>query len=301
MIPFTSLAILVAFLPQQEARFTIGGDSHTLRGFTFQGQGPDAFAQQPPKQRAWLGVSLQNSDGNVEVLEVVAGSPAERARLRAGDRIVSLGGDQLDSYDELVAMLEKRSPGAQVEVVLERVVQVRLDDEHKDGDRFLLGVYIGEPIDKQADKSDEHHQQDKQGAQDNHAQARGAWVTQVTPGYPATRAGLAAGDRLLSIEGVAVEDSGDLIDALAQVEEARAVDVRIERTRQVALGANPEARAVQPFERVAPRSPEPPAASAPPAPNAALEEELRALSRELRELREQVARLRSEIDRLRER
>jgi S1-C subfamily serine protease len=261
-------------------------------------------------------VALEDDgDGGVAITAVVPSSPAARAQLRSGDRLLSIGGTQVDSYDALVEVLKSHRPDDDVAVVLEREITVHLDDAHKDGERYVLGVYLAEAKDKSSKKPGGDEQ-------------RGALVTRLNETYPAGRAGIEGGDRLLSIDGQPVDDSDSVIAALAGVHEERDVSVRIERTRQVKLGARPDAApsrlgtpsplaAPSPFgtpRATTPSTPTPTAPSqprartvrpaTPPAPQAppdGLEEELRALSQELRELREQVSRLRSQIDRLKER
>jgi S1-C subfamily serine protease len=57
--------------------------------------------------RPWLGVTTQDAEGNVIVTRVASGSPAEKAPIRVGDVIVTLGGQtlrgQADFYTRLWA------------------------------------------------------------------------------------------------------------------------------------------------------------------------------------------------------
>lgn len=77
--------------------------------------------------RATLGVyvkELSQDTGNYKaglyVSDVVSGGPAEQAGIKAYDRIVSVDGTEISSYSDLSAILNKKSVGDTVEVVIER-------------------------------------------------------------------------------------------------------------------------------------------------------------------------------------
>jgi regulator of sigma E protease len=53
------------------------------------------------------------------IAQVTGGSPAEAAGLRAGDRVVRAGGEPIDDWQDLVAVLQAR-PGVPVDLVVER-------------------------------------------------------------------------------------------------------------------------------------------------------------------------------------
>ncbi len=64
-----------------------------------------------------FGVSV---DRGVIVLDVVAGSPSAKEGLKPGDVIVSLGGAQTNTVEDLYAALRKHEPGDTVDVVVVR-------------------------------------------------------------------------------------------------------------------------------------------------------------------------------------
>lgn len=69
--------------------------------------------------------SSQGEGGGVRLLDVRAGSPAERAGLRAGDTIVRFGGTEVRTLDDLVYALRRHRAGEAVEVLFLRDGQVR--------------------------------------------------------------------------------------------------------------------------------------------------------------------------------
>lgn len=89
---------------------------------------PDLIARgkSPTPPRPWLGVQTQEVEGNVIVVRVSPDSPAEAARLRAGDVIVRLGGELVTGQADFYKRLWARGP-AGVEVTLEVLRRGRLE------------------------------------------------------------------------------------------------------------------------------------------------------------------------------
>jgi putative serine protease PepD len=69
-------------------------------------------------ERAWLGVSSAPDAGGdgARVQELTAGSPAQRAGLRAGDVIVSVDGRAVAEPSDIAAAIEDRRPGDSVRI-----------------------------------------------------------------------------------------------------------------------------------------------------------------------------------------
>ncbi len=71
-------------------------------------------------KRAYLGVSTSAGSGGVTVAAVTSGAPAERAGLRVGDTIVSVGGKRVSDPDDVAAAIQDRHPGETVTVEVRR-------------------------------------------------------------------------------------------------------------------------------------------------------------------------------------
>jgi putative serine protease PepD len=72
-------------------------------------------------RRPYLGVSTGTSnEGGALVAEVVQGGPAERGGVRQGDRILSVGGREVNASDDVAEAIVGRRPGDTVEVVVQR-------------------------------------------------------------------------------------------------------------------------------------------------------------------------------------
>ena len=80
-----------------------------------------------------LGVVLTSAEGDLRVAEVSEGDPAEEAGVEADDVIVSLGGEPLAEFADLVAALESLRSGEETTIVVER-----------DGERMSLEIELRE-------------------------------------------------------------------------------------------------------------------------------------------------------------
>jgi peroxiredoxin len=82
---------------------------------------PVAMAQEP-SARSWIGISMREdkSAEQVFVRSVVRDSPAERAGVKAGDRIVWIGGRTVHTPGDVVRAVARLAPGASVQIIVER-------------------------------------------------------------------------------------------------------------------------------------------------------------------------------------
>jgi S1-C subfamily serine protease len=65
---------------------------------------------QSASRRPWLGVNSLEEDGRVKVMQVNDESPAQQAGIVAGDIILSVNGDPVESLDSFYNKLWMRGP-----------------------------------------------------------------------------------------------------------------------------------------------------------------------------------------------
>ena len=214
---FAALSLALIALPASQAQTVI----RTPRSGAF------TFTAADDKDRAMLGIST-SSGGRRDTLglliaSVTAGSPAEKAGLEEGNRLLSINGVNLklsrdDADDEdmqginqnrLVREMRKAKPGDDVTLEVwaggrARSVKVktvsaaelspaRTVTTGRDEDRAALGVFLS--------------------STGNKRDTVGVFVQRVVDGGPADKAGIVEGDRIASINGVDTrvprEDAGD--------------------------------------------------------------------------------------------
>ncbi len=174
---------------------------------------------------AWLGVSGQDVDARtaryfglerprgVLVTEVAPGSAAEKAGLRPGDLITTLGGTELDDKDQYLGVLRTSPTGQPLELVVLRgrekkrlsVEPTAFTDREAAtvaGQRWGLSVAF------------------TQG---------GVTVAGVAPGSPAAKLGLRPGDALVQIGGEKLKGQKEFTRAVYVNRMHRAVLIMIER------------------------------------------------------------------------
>jgi S1-C subfamily serine protease len=73
-------------------------------------------------RRAYLGVSTTDSanGAGAAIAAVVQGGPADKAGLRSGDRILKVGGEDVDDSDDVASRIAARKPGDVIEVIVRR-------------------------------------------------------------------------------------------------------------------------------------------------------------------------------------
>lgn len=234
--------------------------------------------------RARLGVRLTDvtsakmqelklgSESGAVVSEVEEGSPAAKAGLAANDVILEFDGERVRSVAQLRRMVQDTPPDRTVAVKISRAGQVRtfnvkLEAAQADMDlqrieipevempevhvpemnfNFLAGgPRLGISADDLTPQLAEHL---------GVTQGKGVFVLEVTPGSPAEKAGLKAGDCIVKVGNKPVESVADLHDALDQnssTEDKRDVTLSIvrekrEQTLSVQLEASHRMRMTMP-------------------------------------------------------
>jgi Do/DeqQ family serine protease len=176
--------------------------------------------------RGWLGVAIQDITDElassfgvreregVIVADVMKGSPAEAAGLRAGDVVVEVNGVRIREVPDLQRRVAGLAPGERVRVVVVR-----------DGARQPATVTVGEmPSEEPALVAQAgvegfglHVEPLSPGIADrlNLSVSQGVFVVEVAAGGPADRAGLRRGDVILEVGRQPVIDAQTFGQALA--------------------------------------------------------------------------------------
>ena len=146
------------------------------------------------------------------VTEVLPGSAAQKAGLRPGDLLLSVGGTELDDKDQYLGVLRTSTVGETLALVVRRGhEELRLSAEPTAftdreaaavaGGRWGIAVTVG----------------------------RGVAVSDVATGSPAARLGLRPGDVLLQIGGEKLVNQKDFLRAVYRNRMHRSVLIMIER------------------------------------------------------------------------
>ena len=192
-------------------------------------------------QRGWLGVQIQpvtkdiadslglEEEKGALVAQPQDGSPADKAGIKAGDVVVAVDGDQVDSPRDLARTIAGIEPGKSVEVTLWRNGKSQNVD-------LTLGTLP--KMDKMASAEptpaapDEGNSLTSFGMTVTKAEdGKGLLVTDVESGSDAEEHGIQAGDVILSINSKGVASADDVSSAVADASKAgrNAVLVQIRR------------------------------------------------------------------------
>jgi serine protease Do len=160
-----------------------------------------------------LGVSLKGNDlfsGDVVVAAAAAGSPAQQAGFKAGDKIVEVDGVKVTRQAELRHVLMPRYAGDKLKLVairgeerIEREIELVADIPPYEFP-FLGILPMRDP-----------------------AAEPGATVRYVYPESPAAKAGLKPADRISALNGKAVADRDALLEAMAAEVAGREIELEV--------------------------------------------------------------------------
>jgi len=202
--------------------------------------------------RGWIGVQIQPVSKDIAdslglkttegalVAEPQAGSPADKAGIKAGDVITAVNGEKLQNARDLARRIGSMTPGTSVKLSLlqkgsEKTVDLTLGELPRDS-------RAGAPEQRESPASDGA----RLGLQLAPANAvtggggEGVVVTNVDPDGPAAERGFKTGDVILEVAGKTVSTPADVRNALNEVRKdgKRTVLMRVksgETSRFVAL------------------------------------------------------------------
>jgi serine protease Do len=199
----------------------------------------------------WLGIELERSpsveatggaaEAGVQVSGVVAGSPAERAGLRARDRVLALDHEPVLAPEELRGRLREKGSGSWVTLTVERGgeeltldARLRAAPQQRSDVKMLVGWIGVEAI-------------DLPGALREHFGAppgSGIMVSGVEPGGPAAIAGIEVGDVIHAVDGEEVPSAGAFAMRIGRGGVGNRVELALARagaaiTVEAAIGVRP--------------------------------------------------------------
>jgi S1-C subfamily serine protease len=187
----------------------------------------------PPAGKAFLGVAAEaNESGSpgVTIRGVRPESPAGRAGLEDGDRIVQAGDRQVKSFDDLRNALAGHKPGDKLALKVER-----------DGKEQSLNVTLGAEPRHEARGSTASEKpaailgvftQPLSADVKEHMKLKvdhGALVAQVMPGSPAAKAGLAELDVITRANDTAINSPQELRQAVEKAGPGKELTLKIAR------------------------------------------------------------------------
>lgn len=173
-----------------------------------------------------LGVTLADDSGlGVRVVSVQSDSPASAARLHAGDRLLSINGRPVSTAAEVIDLVREAKPGARY--------KFQVDREGLKGNLWIVPEAglpgLSDRIVRDSAESALGGTPAALGVSLYDGPYTGVRVLTVQPNSPAAAAGLRVGDHILSIDGIEITDSGDLIAFVANSRPGDAVRLRINR------------------------------------------------------------------------
>ena len=218
-------------------------------------------------RRGWVGVKIEESEpGEIHLLSVVPGGPAERAGLRAGDRILSIDGRPVGSAGRLVARLSVSSPGDTIVLGIQRDsrafdVSLALAESPETPFRRPLAPEVrafrlrSPVLGVEVDVDTDDETRERLGA----PVGVGLLVQKVYNASRAMRAGMKEGDILLEAMGETISDLEDLRRTLRR-QGPQVMEIKVMRERrEVTLKVPPDLGA--PVPPAAPTPPPPPTSS----------------------------------------
>jgi len=96
---------------------TAGAECRELLNIAHAVFGVKGGERTPPPR---LGIYLQDTDGGIEVRDVLPGSVADEAGLVSGDRIMSAAGVQVRASEDVIALVRRQSPGTWLPMTVAR-------------------------------------------------------------------------------------------------------------------------------------------------------------------------------------
>jgi serine protease Do len=183
-------------------------------------------------ERGWLGLNVQEAgEGEAKapvIVDVFAGSPAESAGLKPGDRVTAVNGKPVQRYQQFLRRIALLAPGNTVKI-----------DVTRGGRTFDFSATLTQRPSQEAIKAlNSGGRVDALGIavrvlDPNAAAAMGVEpglrIEAVVPGSPSERAGIAQGDIITEVNRVTVGNLAQFDVALTESEPGEAVLLKVRR------------------------------------------------------------------------
>ncbi len=227
-----------------------------------------------------LGVMVSDTDDatGVRIDTVEDGSAAAKGGVKAGDIVVDFDGERVRSARQLTRLVQETPAGRAVKMTVRRGADRQTLDVTPDArESFVWNGRLGRDLEREIERGMERGLRDLperiepffnfrfdggipapgargrlgvqvEGLSDQLAtyfgvKEGGVLVAGVTADSPAAKAGVKAGDVITKVNGEAVKDPGDLVQALGDVKDDGAVALDIVRDRKAtSLTATIESR-----------------------------------------------------------
>ncbi|HZL91164.1 MAG TPA: PDZ domain-containing protein [Pirellulaceae bacterium] len=194
----------------------------------------------------YLGVVLEEVDGALAVTEVAADSPAEKAGLKAGDRIIAVNKSPVKDIDELGRRMEPVPPGGKLTLTIERegkesTIVATLGQPPEAPKNDAGGIDLGEPARPPADEpargpaeAGEHRASlgisvvtfaNELRLRSDVPARSGALVTMIRPDSPAAKERLPLGAVIVAYDGQKVETAEELVEFIRQSRQGQEVEL----------------------------------------------------------------------------
>jgi predicted metalloprotease with PDZ domain len=206
----------------------------------------------PETGSGWLGVSTQDLtpklsrklnlkiEAGAFVKDVMDDSPAEKAGLQEEDVIVEFNGKQIDDADDLLQAVRKTKPGTSANVVVMRenerkTLQATIGSQPREHHSFSLVPPLPPRIHMRMFRGPEFgglnllELNDQLGTYFEAPHGRGVLVEEVEKNSTGEKAGFKAGDVIVKIGKISVENLSDISDAMENYKEGDKADVEVIR------------------------------------------------------------------------
>ena len=188
---------------------------------------------------AFLGVSSRKAEkGGATVLEVTAGSPAEKAGIKKGDIITKVNETKIESPESLFETIHNFKPGEKVKIYFTRdgkeqsVMATREKSEYKQKDFNYNYNFKMPPMPEMygMDMDSWGHKQPKLGIKAQDAEdGKGVNVLEVEDSSAAFKSGLKKGDIIVQFDGIEVNSTNELVDQMQEARHKPVIKVKILR------------------------------------------------------------------------